>query len=162
MEQHVKVTLYGLMADPISNTPVMVLKPETEEKLFPIWIGSNEANAISMELEKIKSPRPMPHDLISNIIYCFNGSIDKVVITDMEDTTFYAKLYLKMGDEIKTIDCRPSDAITLALKYDSNIFIEKEVYQSYTLSDQKTGFLNDISRCDNFALNISQLEFENF
>ncbi len=156
MEEQVKVTLYGLLADPISNTPVMVLKPENEKKLFPIWIGSFEANAISMELEHIKSPRPMTHDLISNIIYSLKGHIEKVVISDMEQTTFYAKLFLKTGNEIKVIDCRPSDAITLALKYNSSIFIDKRVYQSYTLSDQKTSFLNDESRYNNWFLDTDE------
>ncbi len=152
MENYIKVTLYGLLADPISNTPVMILKPEKEEKLFPIWIGSIEANAISMELEKIKCPRPMTHDLISEILYTFDGSVEKVVISDMEDTTFFAKLFIKKDNEIKVIDCRPSDAITLALKYNSGIFIDKKVYQSYTVSDQKTSFLNDESRYNNWFL----------
>lgn len=152
MEKNIKVTLYGLLADPISNTPVMILKPEKEEKLFPIWIGSIEANAISMELEKIKCPRPMTHDLISDILCSFDGTVEKVVISDMEDTTFFAKLFIKKDNEIKVIDCRPSDAITLALKYNSGIFIDKKVYQSYTISDQKTSFLNDESRYNNWFL----------
>ena len=153
MEEQIKVTLYGLLADPVSNTPVMILKPEKEEKLFPIWIGTFEANAISMELEKIKSPRPMTHDLISDIIYSFNGNLEKVLISDMEQTTFYAKLFLKTDNDVKVIDCRPSDAITLALKYNTSIYIDKNVYKSYTLSDQQTCFLNEEARYNNWFLN---------
>lgn len=158
MEQHVKVSLYRLVADPVSNTSVMVLKPETEDRLFPIWIGPNEANVISMEMENIISPRPMTHDLISEIICCFDGTVEKVVITDIDedDTTFYAKLFLKKDDEIKIIDCRPSDAITIALKYDSNIFIEEKVFRSYTLSDQKTAFLNDEAKYDDWLIDVDQ------
>ncbi len=156
MDEQIKVRLYGLMEDPVSKALVMVLKPEVEDRLFPIWIGLHEANAISMELEKISSPRPMTHDLISEIIYCFDGSVDKVVISDMKETTFFAKLYLKKDDEIKIVDCRPSDAIALALKYNSNIYIDRTVYQTYTLSDQNTGFLNNEFVYENWSFNVNK------
>jgi len=153
MKDRVKVILYGLVPDPVSKTPVMVLKPEKEDKLFPIWIGGNEANTISMEMEKIHSPRPMTHDLIRDIIGTFNGSIEKVVISGMKESTFFAELHIKSGNDIKIIDCRPSDGITLALKYNSNIYIDKNIYLDYAHSDRRTAFFNNNSEFVNWFPN---------
>jgi bifunctional DNase/RNase len=117
----------GLALDPLSNMPMIILRDEEEKRSLPIWVGLFEANAIALELEKISTPRPMTHDLIKNILEAVNAQVQKIVVNDLRDNTFYAVIHLKMGGSDITVDSRPSDAIALALRVGASIFVDEEV-----------------------------------
>ncbi len=129
----VEVTLMGLILDPISKSPVMIIKPVSDkfEKVLPIWIGLNEAAIITNELENVISPRPMAHDLMGKILDRFNSKIERVIINDIVDNTFFAEIYVNNGPDTEIFDCRPSDAVALALKKKSRIFITEKVYRNF-------------------------------
>ncbi len=117
----------SLLIDPASNMPIIVLKDEASEEILPIWVGIFEANAIAMQMERILSPRPMTHDLIKNILIGFKVNLEKIVISDLRESTFYATLFLKQNGSVFEIDSRPSDAIALALRTNAPIFVESDV-----------------------------------
>ena len=117
----------GLALEPLSNMPMIILRDEEEKRSLPIWVGLFEANAIALELEKISTPRPMTHDLIKNILESLDARVQKVVVNDLRDNTFYAVLYLRLGNADITVDSRPSDAIALALRVGAPIFVEEDV-----------------------------------
>src|SRR5215475_15794555 len=100
----IEVRIRGLMLDPATNMPIVVLKDVSSDTVMPIWVGIFEANAIAIEIEKMATPRPMTHDLTRNIMRNLNSSLEKVVITEIKDDTFYAVLWLKQGNEPITID----------------------------------------------------------
>jgi hypothetical protein len=130
----IEVRIRGLMMDPATNMPIIVLKDVASDTVMPIWVGIFEANAIAIEIEKMSSPRPMTHDLTRNLINHLNGTLERVVITELKEDTFFAVLWLKQGDEPITIDARPSDAIALALRADCPIFVAEQVMQSAKLN----------------------------
>ncbi len=117
----------GLMMDPITNSPIVILQDVEKNTLLPIWVGIFEANAIALQVERIDTPRPMTHDLIKNILLHMNADIEKVVVTELKDNTFYALIHLTLEGEEMTIDSRPSDAIALALRADAPIFVTEDV-----------------------------------
>ena len=117
----------GLMIDPVSNMPIIILKNSDGKTVLPIWVGIFEANAIAMQLEEVASPRPMTHDLLKNVIEGLQATVDQVVITDLRDNTFFAMIHLKRDGEQFTIDARPSDAMALALRTSSPIHVETQV-----------------------------------
>ena len=123
----IKMNIRGLMIDPVSNMPIIILKDPDGDAVLPIWVGIFEANAIAMQLEKISSPRPMTHDLLRNVIEGLDVEIDRVVITDLKDNTFFAMIHLTRGGETLTIDARPSDAMALALRAEAPIYVDQEV-----------------------------------
>ena len=112
----VPMSIKGLMLDPMSNSPIVVLKDDDEKLFLPIWVGIFEANAIALELEKISTPRPMTHDLIKNILESLDARVQKIVVNDLRDNTFYAVIHLRLGSADITVDSRPSDAIALAVR----------------------------------------------
>ncbi|GBC81954.1 hypothetical protein HRbin10_01071 [bacterium HR10] len=128
MEREVKVR--GLILDPTNNSPVVILKDVASEAMLPIWIGVFEANAIAMEIEKAVPQRPMTHDLLKNVIAQLGATVERVIITDLRDSTFYAVIILDVGGEKVIVDSRPSDAIALALRTDSPIFVAEHVMRS--------------------------------
>jgi bifunctional DNase/RNase len=130
----IEVKIRGLMMDPSTNMPIVMLKDVASESVMPIWVGIFEANAIAIEIEKMAAPRPMTHDLTRNMIRHLNASLEKVVITAIKDETFHAILCLRQGDEPVTIDARPSDAIALALRADCPIYVAEQVMQNAKLS----------------------------
>lgn len=130
----IEVRIRGLMMDPSTNMPIVVLKDVASDTVMPIWVGIFEANAIAIEIEKVTAPRPMTHDLARNLIKHLNGELQKVVITELKDSTFLAALWLRQGDEQVMIDARPSDALALALRADCPIYVAEEVMQSAKLS----------------------------
>jgi bifunctional DNase/RNase len=130
----IEVRIRGLMMDPSTNMPIVVLKDVASETVMPIWVGSFEANAIFIEIEKVEAPRPMTHDLLRNLIHHLNAELERVVITELKDSTFLAVLWLRQGDEAVTIDARPSDAIALALRADCPIFVSEQVMQAAKLN----------------------------
>ena len=117
----------GLTVDPFTNMPIIILKDMEDKSAVPIWIGLLEASAIATELEKIQLPRPMTHDLLKNILDDFKVDVMKVEVNDLQDNTFYATIYLKMGNKKHAIDSRPSDAIAIALRTNSPIYVSEEV-----------------------------------
>src|SRR5581483_5503705 len=141
----IEVRIRGLMMDPATNMPIVVLKDVASETVMPIWVGIFEANAIAIEIEKLTTPRPMTHDLTRNLIQYLNGRLERVVITEIREETFFAVLWLRQGDEPLMVDARPSDAIALALRFDCPIYVAEQVLQSAKLvsssSDGQTGDL---------------------
>jgi len=117
----------GLVVDPLSKMPIVVLEDLQSKCILPIWIGVFEANAIALKIENISTPRPMTHDLLKEFLCKFDVSIEKIVINDVRDNTFYAVIYLNQQKKIITVDSRPSDAIALALRLNAHIFVEEHV-----------------------------------
>lgn len=117
----------GIALDPFTNTPIVILKDTTNEKTLPIWIGFMEASSIAMELEKTPRLRPITHDLVKNLIEKLGFLVSKIEVTDLRNDTFYASLYLNKESEEYVLDARPSDAIAIALRTDSPIFVNEEV-----------------------------------
>jgi len=125
----VEMKVKGLMFDPVSNMPIIVLKDTAGETVLPIWVGIFEANAIAMQLENITSPRPMTHDLLRNIIEGLQVRVTRVEITDLRDNTFFAQILLDRDGETLSIDARPSDAMALALRAGAPIFVHSVVIE---------------------------------
>ncbi|MGH7268727.1 MAG: bifunctional nuclease family protein [Candidatus Rokuibacteriota bacterium] len=123
----VEMKVRGLALDPVSNMPIIILRDEDEKRSLPIWVGIFEANAIALELEKIATPRPMTHDLIKNILESVEAKVEKIVVNDLRDNTFFALIHLRLGEEEITVDSRPSDAIALALRVGAPIFVDEDV-----------------------------------
>lgn len=127
----IEVKIRGLMMDPSSGTPIIILKDVNSETMLPIWVGAYEANAIALEIEKISPQRPMTHDLLRNVILEMGANVERIVVTELRDNTFFAMIVMKdrAGDALM-IDARPSDAIALALRVDCPIFVNEEVIQA--------------------------------
>ncbi|SMC27601.1 hypothetical protein SAMN02746041_03009 [Desulfacinum hydrothermale DSM 13146] len=122
-----RMTVAGLVMDPESNTPIVILTDPEGDDHLPIWIGLLEATSIAMELEKIKFPRPMTHDLVKNVLDHLDVAVEKIEVCDLRDNTYYALIYLRTGSGVSAIDSRPSDAIAIALRTDAPIFVNEEV-----------------------------------
>jgi bifunctional DNase/RNase len=125
----VKMEIKGLLMDPVSNMPVVILRDKEQGLFLPIWVGIFEANAIALEMEKVATPRPMTHDLLKNLLTELQTRVERVVINDLRDNTFFAQIHLTRGDSTLSVDSRPSDAIALALRSDAEIFVEEEVLE---------------------------------
>ena len=123
----IEVRIRGLMVDPATNMPIVVLKDVASDAVMPIWVGVSEAQAIAIEIEKVTPPRPMTHDLVRNLLRALNAEINRVVITELKNDTFFARLWLSQGKDRITVDIRPSDAIALALRSDCPIFVDTDV-----------------------------------
>src|SRR5271163_3180909 len=126
----VEMQIRGLMMDPVTNMPIIVLKDVGSDLVLPIWVGIFEANAIALELEKTAMPRPMTHDLLQNMARGLNAEVRKVVVSELRDDTFYAVIWMDHGGETVTMDARPSDAIALALRWDCPIYVNRTVLES--------------------------------
>jgi bifunctional DNase/RNase len=141
MTELVPMSIKGLMLDPVSNSPIVVLKDEEERFFLPIWVGIFEANAIALQLENVTTPRPMTHDLLKNTIAELDARVTRVVINDLRDSTFFAQIRVLIaregGDRMLELDARPSDAIALALRTDAPIFVAQSVLdQAQTISPE--------------------------
>jgi uncharacterized protein len=140
MTQLVPMSIKGLMLDPVSNSPIVVLKDENEKFFLPIWVGIFEANAIALQLESISTPRPMTHDLLRNMIAELDARVTRIVINDLRDSTFFAQIALMTGGRTLELDARPSDAIALALRTEAPIFVAQSVLeQAQTISPDSGG-----------------------
>lgn len=126
----VEMKIRGLMMDPITNMPIVILKDTSGGVILPIWVGVYEANAIALEIEKVQTPRPMTHDLIKNVLTGLSVRVKKVVVNELREDTFYALICLERDGQTITIDSRPSDALAVALRTDAPIFVEEEVLRS--------------------------------
>lgn len=120
----------GLMVDPVTNTPIVILRDTSSNSILPIWVGVYEANAIALEIEKVTTPRPMTHDLIKNLLTGVEAKVHKVVVSELKDETFYAVIWLEQNGELISVDSRPSDALALALRLDCPIYVEEQVLQN--------------------------------
>ena len=126
----VEMQIRGLMMDPVTNMPIVVLKDVASDTVLPIWLGIFEANAIALELEKTATPRPMTHDLMRNMARNLNAEVRKVVVSELRDDTFYAVIWLDQAGETIAMDARPSDAIALALRWDCPIYVNRDVLEN--------------------------------
>lgn len=130
----VEMKIRGLMMDPVTNMPVVVLRDSEGGSVLPIWVGIYEANAIALEIEKVQTPRPMTHDLLKNVLLGLQVQVRKVVVSDLKDDTFYALIWMERDGNIFAIDSRPSDALALALRLDCPIYVEEHVLKSSRVS----------------------------
>jgi hypothetical protein len=132
----VEMKIKGLMIDPVTKMPIIVLKDAEGNSVLPIWVGIFEANAIAMQLENVVSPRPMTHDLLKSVIDGLQASVTRVVITDLKNNTFFALIHLNRGGEDQTVDARPSDAMALALRAGAPIFVQQHVLDKSSSSSE--------------------------
>ena len=125
MEVEMKVK--SLMMDPVTQMPIVILRDPAGESILPIWVGLFEANAIALQLENISTPRPMTHDLLRSVLSTVEAQVDRIIITELKENTFYAIVRLNHNGHLVEVDSRPSDAIALALRTDSPIFVHTSV-----------------------------------
>ena len=141
MELEVKIR--GLMMDPVTNMPIVILKDINGNTVLPIWVGIYEANAIALEIEKVSTPRPMTHDLIKSLLLGLNTGVRKVVVNELKEDTFYALIWLEREGELISVDSRPSDALALALRLDCPIFVDDVVLKSSKLAASVSDKVNN-------------------
>ena len=134
----VEMKIRGLVMDPSTSMPIVILKDLKSDIVLPIWVGLYEANAIALEIEKTTTPRPMTHDLARNLISGLNATVEKVVVNELRNDTFYAVIWLRQDGETVTLDARPSDAIALALRCDCPIFVSEDVLRVAKLAPTAT------------------------
>lgn len=134
----VEMKIRGLMMDPVTNMPIVVLKDSRGSAILPIWVGIYEANAIALEIEKVQTPRPMTHDLLRNLLLGLNVRVHKVVVSELKEDTFYALIWMEREGQMMSMDSRPSDALALALRVDCPIYVEETVLKSSKLSSALT------------------------
>jgi bifunctional DNase/RNase len=123
----VEMSVKGLMVDPVTNMPIVILRDAENQRVLPIWVGPVEANAIALQIENIAPPRPMTHDLLRNLLAELGATLTRVIIADLRENTFYAYLELHRGGEVQLLDARPSDAIALAIRTKAPVFVDTKV-----------------------------------
>ena len=142
MEREFKIK--GLMMDPITSSPIVILQDIEKNTLLPIWVGIFEANAIALQIERIDTPRPMTHDLLKNVLLHLNAQVSKIVVSELRENTFFAVIHIDMDGDTMAIDSRPSDAIALALRTDAPIYVTEEVINnSRNITLEKEGLDSD-------------------
>ncbi len=139
----VEMKIRGLMMDPVTNMPIVILKDVNGNTVLPIWVGIYEANAIALEIEKVTTQRPMTHDLIKTVLLGLNFSMKKVVVNELREDTFYALIWLERDGELISVDSRPSDALALALRLDCPIYVEDSVLKSSKLATAVSDKVNN-------------------
>ncbi|MBS1827819.1 MAG: bifunctional nuclease family protein [Bryobacteraceae bacterium] len=139
----VEMKIRGLMMDPVTNMPIVILKDTNGNSILPIWVGIYEANAIALEIEKVSTPRPMTHDLIKTLLIGLDTCVRKVVVSELKDDTFYALIWLEKDGELITVDSRPSDALALALRLDCPIFVDDTVLKSSKMANTVSDRVNN-------------------
>jgi hypothetical protein len=136
--QELRVEIKGLMLDPASNVPIVILRDTQSQLFLPIWIGVFEANAIALRIEGVEPPRPMTHDLLRLVLDQLGATVEKIVISDLRESTFFAVIHLQHGGAPVTVDARPSDAIALALRANAPIFVLRSVLDKAQAADLTT------------------------
>lgn len=154
----IEMTIKGLMVDPITKMPIVILRDEDGQRVLPIWVGVFEANAIALQIENIETPRPMTHDLLRNVITDLNADVDRITLCDLKENTFYALIHLRIGGEVVAIDARPSDAIALALRVRAPIFVEETVIDGAKTLDFSLG-MADSEQLSKWLENLAPEEF---
>jgi len=122
----------GLMFDPYTNAYIIILRDDSNAEMLPIWVGKPEASAISFAMEGVATPRPMTHDLMKTVLDTADAKVISVVVTDLKDNTYYARVHLLYEDSEYSIDARPSDAIALALRVKTPIFVNDDVIRKHS------------------------------
>jgi hypothetical protein len=150
----IEMAIKGLMVDPITNMPIIVLREVDGQRVLPIWVGVFEANAIALQVENVQTPRPMTHDLLRTVIDKLGGQVERIVVCELKENTFYALLHLRSQSGQHTIDARPSDAIALALRTRSRIFVEEAVIQHARTVDMSHESV-DVGRLQKWLENLS-------
>jgi len=135
----VEMKIRGLMLDPVTNLPIVILRNDDGNRVLPIWVGAYEANAIALEIEKVAAPRPMTHDLIRNVLVGTDVMVRKVVVSELKDDTFYAVIWMEKNGELISVDSRPSDALALALRMDCPIYVDDEVLRTSKVGQAVSG-----------------------
>ena len=130
----VEMKIRGLIMDPVTQMPIVILKDVNGNAALPIWVGIYEANAIALEIEKVATPRPMTHDLIKILLFGLEAQVRKVVVNELKDDTFFALIWLERNGELISVDSRPSDALALALRLDCPIYVDDSVLKSSKLA----------------------------
>jgi len=151
----VQMKVTGIALDPFTNTPIVILKDKDNEKTLPIWIGYMEASSIAMELEKTPRSRPITHDLVKDILQTVKFDVTKIEVTDLRDDTFYARMYVKRDNEEYILDSRPSDAIAIALRTDSPIFVNEDVIEK----SKKIEIDEDKEKLSELLANMTESDF---
>jgi hypothetical protein len=151
----VEMKIRGLMMDPVTNMPIVVLKDVGGNSVLPIWVGIYEANAIALEIEKVSTPRPMTHDLIRTLLHGLETGMRKVVVSELKDDTFYAVIWLEKDGELISVDSRPSDALALALRLDCPIYVDDSVLKSSKASSAVSEKLNSNEELRRYLENLN-------
>lgn len=143
----IEMKIRTLMMDPVTQMPIVVLRDATGNTILPIWVGVYEANAIALEIEKINTPRPMTHDLIKILLHGMDARVDRIVVSDLKDDTFFAVIWLEKDGQLISVDSRPSDALAIALRTDSPIFVDDSVLKNSRMSSgQEKGKEDELKR----------------
>jgi hypothetical protein len=151
----IEMSIKGLRVDPVTNMPIVILRETGGERVLRIWVGVFEANAIALQIESVQTPRPMTHDLLKSVIDEFGGRLERIVVSELKDNTFYATLRLRSQRGTLTLDARPSDAIALALRSGAQIFVEEAVIQSARTLEEPTTETEDVGRLARWLENLS-------
>jgi bifunctional DNase/RNase len=152
----------GLVMDPQTNTPILILKDLENEASLPIWIGLLEATSIATELEKINFPRPMTHDLIKNCFEHLKVTVERIEVCDLRENTYYALIYIRDNDRVSPIDARPSDAIAIALRTNAPIFVKEDVLSKSQKTDDSPRPMFDKENKEKWAEILEDLNPEDF
>ncbi|MCD6153469.1 MAG: bifunctional nuclease family protein [Syntrophobacterales bacterium] len=159
----IEMKVFGLAIDPITSTPIVILKDLEEKRVIPIWIGLFEASAIATELEKVSFSRPMTHDLVTEMLNVLGVKVQKIVINDLKDNTFFSVIHLMKNGEDIMVDSRPSDAIAIALRAGAHILVDEKVIKKSMNMDfgKKTSDLSTYSgeKLKEFLENLSPEDF---
>lgn len=139
----VEMKIRGLMMDPVTNMPIVILKDVSGNAILPIWVGIYEANAIALEIEKVSTPRPMTHDLIRTLLHGLETSVRKIVVSELKEDTFYAMIWLERNGELISVDSRPSDALAVALRLDCPIYVDDSVLSSSKMANTVSDRINN-------------------
>jgi len=154
----IEMKIKGLVVDPISKMPIVVLEDTKSDRMLPIWIGVFEANAIALKIENISTPRPMTHDLLKNFLDEMGITVEKIVVNDVRDNTFYAMIHCRSEERSITIDSRPSDAIALVLRTEAPIYVEENVVEkAHSLKFEDN--LEDSEKLKNWLENLKPEDF---
>jgi uncharacterized protein len=153
----IEMKIKGLMIDPITSMPIVILRDGEGQRILPIWVGVFEANAIALQIENVQTPRPMTHDLLRNVIHDLSAQVERIVVTELKENTFYAVIHLRTDGSAIVVDARPSDAIALALRSGAPIFVEETVIASVR-SDESAKESMDVGRLQKWLENLSDEE----
>ncbi len=154
----IEMNIKGLMIDPITNMPIIILRDQEGQRILPIWVGVFEANAIALQIENVQTPRPMTHDLLKNIIDDLSAQVERIVVTELKENTFYALIHLRKNGHSIEVDARPSDAIALALRTRSPIFVEEAVIQNARSVENSRETSMDVTRLQKWLEGLSEDE----
>jgi bifunctional DNase/RNase len=153
----IEMVIKGLMIDPVTNMPIVVLRDLEGQRVLPIWVGVFEANAIALQIESVQTPRPMTHDLLASVIGGLSGTVERIVVCDLRDNTFYATIVLQASSRAINVDARPSDAIALALRTGSRIFVEEAVFDRAQKAES-SGEADEMGRLRRWLENLGEEE----